>query len=434
MSTYIEARKLGTNEFMSENRITSSLDSFRRRNNNLRIISDEFTLTPFELYNIPKYLPPPVREERIGDIQFSVYRVKNLYGADWNDLLLRRLVVEARRRYQEFYGKTLPLLDNYDLKSAIYLIHVSCKKNIDFDSPATIEEWFSLRFVPADKEPLGTEDLDFYIVRGNRDELPIIKAMQRNLMSLRGLDKKYLLGSIITISRFCSIKPYIIKNDKTLMAERIVNWRINFRKGMFASMSFSLMNIQFLEDSQRDGYNFKFATCQMHKIMSDEILTYPFNSGIKTLPFTTAYSVLGLQNNNSSVYIARNKPKVYTYSYPGYFLNLRSLLNALQALIKDGLLLKATIKKFLEPGITFEEVINNPRIYHFRNMGKLFTKNGKIPNETLTGEELRKYLDRNVEDGPILRIMDIKMWRDGVLDFIEYIKNKRNSINHLNLQ
>ena len=88
-------------------------------------------------------------------ILFSVYKAKDLHNPRWLDKNLYKILLILRRSYYK-YGKR-PLIDEYDGKSAIYLVRA--KKG-------PYEEWLSFRFTPNDGKPLGGSEIEIYYSNG----------------------------------------------------------------------------------------------------------------------------------------------------------------------------------------------------------------------------------------------------------------------------
>src|SRR4051812_27858497 len=66
----------------------------------------------------------PVFKLHLENTKITVYRAKNMLIAEWENLFARRIVIEIRKRFREFYGKDIPLEDKYDQKASIYFIHI----------------------------------------------------------------------------------------------------------------------------------------------------------------------------------------------------------------------------------------------------------------------------------------------------------------------
>ncbi len=370
---------------------------------------DNIKLTPKEIREISIYLPKPINTENIGNTKFEIYLAKKLFKPQWDDQILRRLVVEARKTYKEYYGDDINEINLYDDKSAVYLVCTSYNYRNPQGKEFPVKEWFSLRFIPATGEPTMNEDLNFYIFNDDLKKYSLLEIFRQRLKPFLKLSDTQIMERLITLSRFCAIRPYPSLNGNE-----------GLKNNKHSTISFALMNRQFLLDIVNMRLNIQFMTCQVHTHMSDKLLTYSANKQIRSFPFTHAYKQLDLLPN--FIRISRNKKGVYAYKFPGYFLSLKNLVNTLEFLSQQNKLPINIIKEYLDKEIDFIKILNNPKIYHFRKMGELFTKNGKIPGTNLTGEELRNLLDKNVEDGPTLRIMEIESWKKGVEDMIKFAK------------
>ncbi len=374
------------------------------------IPSTNVRLSPNDFAVIRKHLPIPQLVETIGDATFSVYQAKEINGS-WTDLLLKRIVQEARKSYSDVYGD-IALLDSYDHKSAVYLIQISYFTPTKSGIPLPSEEWFSLRFIPAEGLPNLIEDLTFYQARYVGQNIPVWSLIQSLLPGKQSHPRNFN-----AISRFCAIRPYAADPKKQAIFEDNVLLHKNPLGNRFAALSFALINKEFLSHPETSA---SYLTSQMHVHMTDKILSVPAMSAERKMAFTPAYVTLGM-SSASEISLDRNNPQVF--SYPGYFLNLRELVGCFQYLVEKELLSEKTLDHYFQPSYSFATVLKEPHMYHMRNIGRLLTIHGRIPNERLTGEELRSILNERVKDGPQLRIMKTADWNRSVSDIIEFAQN-----------
>ena len=288
-------------------------------------------------------------------VSFSAYKAKDLHNSRWLDKKLRKILLILRRSYYR-YGKR-PLIDRYDGKSAIYLVRA--KKG-------AYEEWLSFRFTPNDGKPLGGGEIEIYYSNGR---------------SLSVIARKKLFGGrksfwkhIVSTSRMCGVPLYT--------------------RHKYTAICFAIISYTFMLDSFKRKLPFKYATGIISKKLIADALTIK-KGGIKISPhFTQSYKTLHIGKN--SIKIDRN---IYTYKFPSYFLDKAQLLSLLRKIVKEKALPKSTL--------------------NLRRLGDFISKNGKIKGVDLTREKLRAVIDKNVADGPELKLTKISDWNRSILKLIK---------------
>lgn len=342
-----------------------------------------------KIRELKECLPRPVCVERAAEGTLSIFRVKELFSAEWNDSASKALVIEARKSYQQ-YGD-IPPIDPYDQKAAVYLTQVAFSEK---GRPA--HEWSTVRFVPGQGEPNSTEDLEFYTynVPGRRGSIK--KAILQRLPQAAGLEEEDLLEKTAAVSRLGAIQPYY--DDGSTMG----------RASKFVGLSFALMNRQFLQDAE-PFMDVRILTSQIHDSLR-RVLSYPALSGRNAMPFTPAYEMLGLGRNN--IGIDRSNPVVYARDFPAYFYNLEELGSSLRSLVKDGGLDPDVAGRYV-PRQILEREVRRPSTSFFTNAGELLRR--------LNPDQM-DFIDRTVHDATELCIMDAGKWREGAARMIEAAK------------
>jgi hypothetical protein len=370
-----------------------------------------------QLRSINLYLPSPIYQDTIQGSQYTVYKAKDVGKLEWNNEILKRLVFECRKRFKSYYSDDITLLDKDDQRSSVYITHVSYQVSSG-DESVRIEKWYSLRFIFIGKNPhVLKEDLDFYINKSRIykfSSMDLIKEKLYKSSEWQNVSDEELRKRFITISRFCSTNTYTSLKDRNDLFNKHYN---NIKKKLHGGISLTLMNLVFLDELKRINPPIELFIAQMHKHLTDTVLSYPSYTGKLKLPLETGYKFLKVDN----LCIDRERHGNYIYSYPGYFLNNDDLMKALKVLIKEKKLSKSTIERYLNS--SFDEIKKQPKIYNFHNFGRLLTKKGKIRNESITGEQLRDFLNKNVKDGPQLRLVKTKDWKKGLEDFIKAVQN-----------
>lgn len=364
------------------------------------------SLKPHEIIKLSANIKSkPVLKEKIGPAEFSIFCSSPLHEPVWSNESEHLLIKEARRTYQR-YGK-VPLIDPLDSKSAVYLTRTTYPVEIN-GKWENAEEWLSMRFVPASGDPLLTEDVIYEVIYDGQKQKPLLP----HLAEIKGLKTKELVKGLVTHSRISAVRPYIINGD-FLKSQQNKSEGHHLGKNRYTALSFALMNQAFFQDAAKLGKQFTTLTSLMHRELTDNILT--IKEGIK-LPFIDAAEALML-NKQETVRLDQSYPKI-RFMYPGYFLNIHDLVR----LLKTGLLPKEVLNTYLLHPTTIEEMLASPKMHHFSNMGQLFLTKGPISQTNLTGDQLRNNMNKYVRDGPVLRIMSVSAWLQGVKTMIEYCR------------
>jgi len=346
-------------------------------------------------------LPSPLFVRVYGDAEFSVYRAKDFHASTWEHDGLRELVGEARRSYLR-YG-AVPFWDQYDDKAAVYLARVR------YPGPRVsdriVEEWLSLRFVPGDGVPHGTLDFDDCVCDGR----PLATLVQERLYCA---DPNFM-RRVVSLSRICKITPYFF-------SERGVRVSVPYSDRLrHTAVSFALINDCFSHDALRRELSYTHLTGLLRDDLMDSILTLQTARGDRVPTFSPAYELLG-DDVEGRIRIDRT---VEAYRFPFYFLNSDELFTALEDLVCAGTLTEKTMRQYLRVSSRFADVVRDCTTPAFREMvrhlGLLTSARGRISGSNLTGAVLRARLDREVRDGPGLKIMTLADWRRSVTSCLD---------------
>jgi hypothetical protein len=362
----------------------------------LKIPHDDIMLETQLLHDFAEECTP-VFQLKMGSMQLFVYKAKDIDSPQWNNLFARRIVVEARKRFREFYGNDIPLEDVYDQKSSVFFSHISYTV-----SSYKIHEWFSARFIPFVGIPYGNEDINFYIHKIDNRQYPLIDV-------LSSYTPLITIEDVFAFSRFCSIHPYSIDDNNFVMHQN---------KNKYTSLAFITLYKCFFDDMQKNKRKVSLLSCQMHESLIGRIEDY-LQENIKNIRFTTATEFLNV--SKKSIFLHRQHPDVYAYQYPGYFLHLNDLVKLLDKNIKKGTLTKASIESYLDTQLTWEDVFISPTKINIKGLGKLLTTQGNI-SAKLTGMALRKMVDTYVKDGVSLYLLDGNQWQHHVNDMVVYMQ------------
>ncbi len=336
-----------------------------------------------------KELPSPVGSYKSKGTKFNLFLAKKMSDPFWMDPILKSLVIEARKSYFR-YGIRAEL-DQYDPKSAIYLVQVL----YDIDG-TEVQEWFSCRITPGEGEPDGAGELDTYTLNG--------KTIDEVMRGALGENKKVFWHHILSSSRMCGIDPF------TTVPQGIRN-RIELpRRHRFTAECFAIMHAQLLLDNPELAKQYTHITSMIRSELVEKGLGIAHGERTYRPLFVPAYSFLKLSGPKD----IQLKREIYAYEFPAYWLDISQLLTLLSKLISEKILSKKDLKHYL--GISYDSKFAPPRF------GRLLTVNGPIGNSTLTGEELRKLVNTEVEDRPELKITPIRDWNKSMIEMTQAVE------------
>lgn len=351
-------------------------------------------------------LPEPSYVYKKDDVVFSVYKVKDYFNEKWLDEKLKRLVFKLRGTFLR-YGN-VPLFDEYDRKSAVYLVKASSSIDTSDGKKIICDEWISVRFVPSDGEPNLSEDLDVCLIKD--------KTFFDFFDNDPSINKKYHSKNIVTISRLCGMKNV---NFNSVKSENI-----SFpNKLQYTTDSFAVLCDVFLNEIEEKKLPFQLVTCLMRPDFVKKFMIENDNDDVIKFPLTLAKDFLKLPGNHIKI-----DRKYLSYRYPGYFLKGEHLLNFLHKLIREKRISIISLKKYL--GHDFDINMLNKIFYRSKlkflnklsKLGDLLSVEGVIEGSTLTGDELRKILDKEVADAPNLYLMDIPEWNKDIKLLLKNLK------------
>lgn len=316
---------------------------------------------------------------KIGRVFFSVYKAKNLNDNKWNSAVLKKLVMLARQSYLR-YG-AVPLIDDFDNKSAVYL----CRVNYSYQykkRSILLEEWLSVRFVPGSEQG-SMDDLNQHLY-GGRSVSELIKAQLFP-------NEDCFQNNLVAISRICGIHPY-----DSLAPEKSYRWLP--KKLKYKAISFALINKDFFSQQ---------AFSYIIGVFREELLKELLRHAKFSLVIPKAHKLLHCRADK--IYLNRD---LLAYRYPGYFLNIRHFISLLKKLIKRKKISVTAIKKY----IPFSNKVINKKQYKeilksAMGMSNLLLSQGVIPGSKIDGKELRALVGKHVADGPSLNMIAVSDWQ-----------------------
>ena len=278
------------------------------------------------------------------------------------------------------YGNRPPL-DEYDAKAAIYLTQATYSQ---------IEEWLSIRLTPYAEKPINESDLSYFLYRKHE----IGYWLQKRFFS----PGKIYLDYTAAIDRVCAIRPYFINQQNQYSGATLKH------KQKYTGLSYILIMKKCLEDYlQRKPY--LYITSIFNNKMIKKSMIVEGRDANFPIEFTPAYELLGLNGLNPLRlnHLTHNR---IIYKFPSYFLDLPKTIGLVQKLINKNILTEDTIKYYLKENIPKSE--KSP-LEKFRKIGELFSVQGEIVGSSITGEELRDFIDKMVPDNEDLELKITKI-------------------------
>lgn len=267
------------------------------------------------------------------------------------------------------YG-SVPAIDEYDTKSCSYMGMIQSQCPCEKAGKHFAAEWHSIRFIPAEGLPDGTDD--FALCTTSMGTLQTL--LRNKLFAHTDNYQKYM----VSITRICATPRYC----------ELDNSELPHRVGTFAN--FWVTNKTFFDSPGAAGFT------HMTGLFRNDLTTRLVTAG--TAPeavFRPAYMELGVAAKD----IAINRG-LAGYRWPAYFLNLTELTETLTSQLKSNKVSKGFVETALADG--------------FQNFGGTLQAIGPIPHTSLTGEQLRDIVDRTVSDSPILRLFTLAIWKKTV--------------------
>ncbi len=321
----------------------------------------------------------PVKEHKIGQVLFRIYLAKNLYNSKWNSALLKKITLEARHSYLR-YGQ-VPLIDNYDKNAEVYLCRVTY---------APMEEWLCVRFVPGSAASIFLEDLSGYFYKG--------KSISRLIKQKLFFGKNNWQRKLVSMSRLCGISPYFFGVGKKTKPSNSLK---------YSGQALALVNNHFFSK-----HNFSYLSAVLRPELLKKIL-HPNPKASLFLP--EAHKTLGCRPEE--IYLNRN---LFAYHFPGYFLNLFQMIRLLEKLIQEKKLTVNAVKKYVKMyAPDFNKKLKNKKYAEIlkstAGLDKLLLARGRIAGAKINGNELRDLVEKNVDDGPELKIIAVDKWKKQLL-------------------
>lgn len=315
-------------------------------------------------------LPFPISIYSNGNAEFSIYRARDMLRDRWNDDALKQLILSCRESFW-VYGQRL-LLDDYDMKAAIYLIKVS----YELDNVGVCE-WLSIRMVPGQGQPEGVLEPELYYLNGERLDLVIKDRI------LGG--SKDFWSRIVSSSRMCGIKSQTLSGYK-------LDW-----KNRFTAQCFALIHKQFVIDYPID---YEYVTAIIGEEFIYNTLTVFQKNKIAQPLFYKASDLLNIEQD--TIKLDRS---IYAYNFPTYWFNRLDLLELINVLIKAGLITPETLNCYF--GVDNIDSISEDNLI---NMAAMFNSKEKLAGATIDGVELQKIANDKLPERPSLRITPVRSW------------------------
>ena len=357
-------------------------------------------LTPHELRNLTQYLPAPLSVWAYDDVRFEVYLPKQLFNPRWGDESLYQLLIDARGSYY-VYGDRPPL-DNYDAKSAPYLVRV-IYPHISNGQEVMAEEWVSDRLVPLTGKPLGSGELEFF----EHDKKGMEILFQEKFFGVRS--PGYHRFFTVTSNRLCGIAPYAASASD----DPIFSPRPNRLK--YTGICYVLICKHFSDD-YLDLAEALYSTSIIHNKVLEKSMTFEKGSKLLRVEFAPAWQIFGFAGA-AEIRLNRYAHDSAAYQFSHYFLDSKKLVICLEELLNRGALAIESFHRYCGANAGAQNKIDPP-FEQMRYLGNLLNVNGPIFGSSLTGKELRGIINAEVPDGPELKITAIETIRENTKNLI----------------
>lgn len=336
----------------------------------------------------------PGQQFDFSSVTIQVYKAKDYLDPTWASDVHAIIVKECRKTFSR-YGDVASIV-NYDLKSAVYIARADY-----WVDGIPVSEWLTLRLVPAIGTPALNEDLIACTYQGTS----LLQLLEASDLLKKDIDP---LLQIVTVSRVCGVHPYPTRaHDENL----VIRGKLQYGALLFACM----MQVACAWQDTATAFRPSLITALFHKRFLD---TFMRHQGTTPLVFTPARHVLGIDGD---VILKRDEK---SYKYPGYFLELYQLLDTLQMLIDTGVITDATVMHHTKSDIPLATIRSRSKttgslLEALANLSDLTTHDGILYDSTMTGKELRAYIDAHVPDGPVLHLLHIETWKSQLDQFIQ---------------
>ena len=328
---------------------------------------------------LQKIVPIDIFQDQQKTVE--VYIAKGWGEKSFRSSLLLQIVKTARKSYQSSYGDDIPLIDNYDQKSAVYFALCRYK---DKKTGLNFQEILSVRFTPVLGYPLGNYDVDLYHFPNSLGS-NVVSELYSSLIEQKKWQENHFEKSLFSISRMCAVRPQ--SGQKRL------------KKNKYTNRCFWSMVRACVRDLNSIGIMQVCLTVQMLPKMRDKLIEIEEVRQV----MVSAQSILS-PNFDKQIQVDRQRHEKYVYSYPGYFLQVEKLTNVINTLINQGKLLQSDIEQHIDSNRNWQEVVRNPHFLDYRQMGRYLTKEGDILSD-FAFADLRALLTREVPDGTHLYIL-----------------------------
>jgi len=369
-------------------------------------MSQESVMSDENIRQLTKQLPEPISTCIIGEALFDLYKAKDLYSEDWNDPALYEFLLEARKSYY-VYDTGRPIFDEYEPKSAVYLVRAIYPLSVS-GTDHLVEEWLSYRFIPYEGNPLGAGEMDLFLYKRKRVDYWLPKLLFKGYRDF--------LKHTITGSRMCGIHPYFQIGE----GEFDSGFKLP-QKHRYTALCHALMHDQFWNECEDSGLVFKYFSIIVPDEIVRKMLSIEVDGRKVSVELTPAYKALGARGPED-VKLDRYTQDLFAYRFPTYFLNLRQLANVLKRLVAEGRLSDSTIQHYMNADMTLDALLESgkPLRTLLGGAGNMLTENGRLRGSTLTGSELRKIADIEVDDDPELKITEVKVWVESIKQVLSF--------------
>lgn len=326
----------------------------------------------------------PVADESFDwqGVKFDIYLAKKFNTDQWQDESLRSLVLKCRESFYR-YGK-VALEDGYDNKSLICIVGASY-----LVEERLVKEWLTIRLVPAQGEPMLSEDLQVEFL----DQKKLYELIKEKLFN----SQENSAQRLFTISRFCGIAPYFQDSFQPLQ---------NQKKIKFTALSFALLcnfSLKYINYSDKHVY----ITAMFHHNIFERIIYLKHNAQEAYLELPDTHETLSVHPDILKSFF----PGDVVFRHPTYFFKIKELILWVKKMLSEGKInndtLRLILKKEIDWDIAHQQLVNNKLavVSQLSSLGDLLSGDEFLDDGLFTRKQLRLLLEEEVPKSLVLKLI-----------------------------
>src|SRR3989339_40632 len=326
----------------------------------------------------------PVADESYDwqGVKFDIYLAKKFYSEQWENEPLRALVLKCRESFHR-YGK-VAVEDGYDNKSLVSIVGVSYLVD-----ERLVKEWLTIRLVPAQGEPVLSEDLQVEFL----DQKKLFDLIKEKLF----YNQENSAQRLFTISRFCGIAPYYQDNFQPVSDQKKIK---------FTALSFVLLckfSLKFIDLTDKHVY----ITAMFHHNIFERVIYLKHNDQQAYLELPDTHETLSVNPESLRSFF----PGDVVFRHPTYFFKIKELILWVKKMLAEGKINSDTLQLFLKTEIDWDnaqrQLLDNKLalVNQLSSLGDLLSGDELLANSSCNRKQLRQLLEEEVPKSLILKLI-----------------------------